>query len=132
MSKIRNWIRLVEQTQWPSHVSPHQLIDLISWGGVGRGEIPYEVVKFTEYDLQTVPIAQMKANWKLRNPKNVEAFAQRMREGEIPPPVIYDAVSEVLIDGAHRLAAAELAGLKTLPAYVGTVDHLDPEWEDIS
>ncbi len=40
-------------------------------------------------------------------------------------------VSDRLIDGAHRLAAAKLAGLKMLSAYVGTEDHLDPEWEDI-
>ncbi len=78
-----------EQTHWPSRVTPKQLIDLITWDDVGEGDVPFDMMKFTEYDLRNVPVAQMKADWKLRNPKNIEAYAQRMREDEIPPPVVY-------------------------------------------
>lgn len=68
---------------------------------------------------------------------DIQAYASRIRRGEMPPPVtvIYEKGNTdgkvrrfhgwgsyprlTILDGAHRIEAAAEAGLKTLPAYVG-------------
>lgn len=52
----------------------------------------------------------------------VRAYAERIKSGSPPPAIILSESSrgELRIsDGSHRLEAARLAGLKTIPAYIG-------------
>jgi hypothetical protein len=71
-----------------------------------------------------IPIAEIKVAWgRLRNPGNVAAFAQRLRAGEVPPPIVvwhyrstqYRFYCE---DGRHRIFAAQAAGHRFIEAKI--------------
>jgi uncharacterized ParB-like nuclease family protein len=71
-----------------------------------------------------IPINEIKVPWgKLRNPAAVAVYAQRLRRGEQAPPIsVWRFKSSqhkfYCENGAHRLAAAKLAGLKFIEAKV--------------
>jgi hypothetical protein len=71
-----------------------------------------------------VNISEIKVPWgRLRNPHAVGLFAQRLRSGEVAPPVVlwhyrstqYRFYCE---DGRHRIEAAKSIGAKTIAAKI--------------
>lgn len=72
-----------------------------------RGEIVLEVLRL---DCGT----QSRA---IINPETIDGYAEAMRDGVKFPPIIvfYDGTNYLLVDGFHRVSAAQIAGLKALP-----------------
>ena len=70
------------------------------------------------------------------DPRDIERYAQRMRQGETPPPIVllstvddwsqeggwrsrYGHPTLLILDGAHRVEAAYRADVSTLAAWIG-------------
>jgi hypothetical protein len=111
------------------HYAPEDLDD---------GDLGERIARFHTYVLQALPVSSIASGeWSPNGDAwddAVEAFAERLKAGETPPPIIYDAVDRSIIDGTHRVAAAKLAGTKTIMAYVGLVENMSDEepetWTD--
>jgi hypothetical protein len=80
--------------------------------------VPLSMIQLTENDY-----TQPQSGWA--DPENRRADAERysewMRSGQVPPPVTIverDDGALRLIDGHRRVAAAKMAGLTTIPAWV--------------
>jgi ParB/Sulfiredoxin domain len=71
-----------------------------------------------------VPISEIRPpRGKLRNPRNVQVYAQRLRSGEQAPPVMLWRMKTGLFkfyieDGDHRYLAARSIGATTIEARV--------------
>lgn len=69
-------------------------------------------------EAQVAPLAQVAETfgWDYRGPEHVQQLAQTMRTAphEIPPIVV--GQGQAFMDGRHRLLAARLVGIDTLPA----------------
>ena len=137
---MRKWInaacRLTEATNYAPTLTAYEVLQLMetihhSPEDFDTGDINHRVWKFTRYVFQQLPVADLHSPWNLDD-QRVADYATRMRQGETPPPIIYDADADVMIDGGHRLAAAQLAGLHSLPAYVGLPENIDPDWDEES
>jgi ParB-like chromosome segregation protein Spo0J len=64
------------------------------------------------------------------NPEVVASYAEAMHRGDEFPPVMLvdDGVTRYLVDGFHRLKAAEFAGATDLPANIITGTREDALW----
>ena len=136
---MRNFIRLAEAlflegTDYPSVATPDGLLRMIQDihhrpEDFENGDINHRIYKFKQYHLTELPITNLYSPWDVDATAS-DGYADRMRGGELPPPIIYDADTGIMIDGGHRLEAARLANLKSLPAYVGRTEDMNPDWDD--
>ena len=70
------------------------------------------------------PLASLRASEQV-HPDRVQALAQRIRdEGRWLAPLPIDEASGLVMDGNHRLRAAQLLGLRRLPCVL--LDYADP------
>ena len=132
---MRDFISLVESTApYPQSVTPDFLVQLMlkihyNVSDMEEGDLNFRIWKYTRYELRELPVADLHTPWRI-DPDNVSEYAERMKAGEVPPPIIWDMVDDEPIDGGHRIEAAKLAGVATLPAYVGLPENVDPDYDD--
>lgn len=122
------------QTVYPAIATPMDLLEMMklihhSSEDFDTGDINHRIWKFTQYVLQQLAVATLNSPWHLHDDLTT-GYAARLRQGETPPPIIYDAAAHEMIDGGHRLAAAQQAGLTMLSAYVGLPANIDPDWDE--
>jgi hypothetical protein len=81
-----------------------------------EGEVPHNIQRFRSYQLQQLPIDQIDLDGYGYDPDLAKDYAAMDTQ---PPPIVYDPIDRMIIDGYHRVHAALLRGAKTIPAYVG-------------
>jgi hypothetical protein len=96
---------------------------------VQNGDVNHRIWKFLRYRLVDLPVESLACSWAA-NGDIAKDYAGRIRRGEVPPAIVYDLDANEMIDGCHRLAAAKIAGLEAITAFVGTRQDIDPDWGD--
>lgn len=92
-----------------------------------EGDLDERLSEFDAYELRTVAIADLDLNeWNIDDDM-VREYADRLRNGEEAPAIVWNANINSIIDGAHRANAAHLAGRTHIQAYVGLDDDQIPE-----
>ena|ERR1051326_7993458 len=130
--KRRNVMKIFEITapapSYPASVPTDYVLELVnrihhSPEDIGDGDLGNRIWRFLRYELKQLPVKRLRQEWGL-GAADVDAYAA-MPVGTAPP-IIYDPKDRSIIDGSHRLAAAQQRGDKTILAYVGT--QPDPHW----
>lgn len=78
------------------------------------GDLGERLDKYDQYQLTSVPVSDAWRDWSVYEPEAQE-FANEKTEF---PPIVMDHEGGI-IDGAHRMRAAEIRGEHSIPAYVG-------------
>jgi hypothetical protein len=91
-----------------------------------EGPVPHHVLRFARYAEQAVRIGEIDLDGHGYDPALAAEYAA------VPaarfPRVVYDPVARTLIDGYHRAHAARLRGDDEVPALVGVIETMDPDW----
>lgn len=86
------------------------------------GDLGERIEQFSHFELSTVRIADLNLNeWQLDDDL-VDAYSEL--DGQLAPPIIYDAVNRSIIDGLHRANAAAKRGEAEIAAYIGREEFL--------
>lgn len=93
-----------------------------------NGDLLHRLGRFDAFVLTDLPLERIEMDEFHCDVRTAEEFTARLRAGEKPPPIVFDGVTDSMIDGMHRSNASSLAGRKTIRALVGTAQHLDPHW----
>lgn len=112
---------------WPKTQTSKQIIQLVT--RLHRGSLDSSTIhwlsRFDHYVLQQLPIAMLNLNEIEVDQKLVDEYAQHPTKF---PPIIYDGINELIIDGLHRANAADQLGLDLVLAYVGLPEDETPDW----
>jgi hypothetical protein len=88
-------------------------------------------------EIRTLPLALLRLDFQPEENidyETVEAFAQRLRDGERIEPVrvFFDGQTYWLNDGFHRVFTARKLGIQQIEAEVhfGTYQDMEDEWRD--
>ena len=91
-----------------------------------EGDLVDRIYWFRQYKLVELPISNIDlAEWDLDDALVTDHVAEIMRSKHTMPPIVFDPISKSIIDGTHRANAYHQLGMKTIPAYVGTVKSSD-------
>jgi hypothetical protein len=82
-----------------------------------EGEVPEHISEFTSYVLREVPIDEINVGDFSYDPKLAAEYANGSRD--TAPPIVYDVMNHLVIDGFHRVHAARLRGDQYISAYIG-------------
>lgn len=87
-----------------------------------EGDLVDRIYWFSQYKLVELPISNIDLDeWDLDDDLVTDHVAEIMRSKHTMPPIVFDPISKSIIDGTHRANAYHKLGMKTIPAYVGTV-----------
>lgn len=88
----------------------------------GEGNLSDRIFWFDEYQLTNLPIDSIDlSEWNVDDDR-VNDYVNRISKSKNKiPPIIYDPISNSIIDGSHRANAYHKLGLAYIPAYVGTI-----------
>lgn len=131
---MRRFIDLVENTAAPT-ASRDDVAELVAGihhrqEDLADGDLLHRIERFVTYVLRPLPIADLNLGEWLHDEDTSDDYAARMLRGEVPPPIVFDAVDGSIIDGTHRANAAAKAGHDAIMAYVGLPENIDPSWSD--
>lgn len=129
---MRKWIDLIESNyQWPSTISGLDLAHLIQSQDIHHtpedfldGDLDANICSFGSYRLKIIPLDQIKHDLFTTFDALFHHYAEQ--SSETAPPIIYDPIHKIAIDGNHRCKAALLRGETEILAYVGDPDTYDP------
>lgn len=88
------------------------------WDDFDDGDLERRIYAFSKFVLGKLPVDKLfrESRWNIDDSK-VDKYSKM---STVIPPIIYDRVSNEIIDGAHRVATAKKLGIKYIDAYLGT------------
>lgn len=130
---MRHLISLIESAQaWPNRISGIELSSRVQ--GLHHtpedffdGDIEHNIEAFGEYDLKIIPLSGLNPDLFSIFDDLVDDYAALDTEA---PPIIYNPIHNIIIDGNHRAKAAIKRGEETILAYVGDPSTYSPNYEE--
>jgi hypothetical protein len=92
------------------------------------GDLLHRLDKFDAFILQEIPISVISLTEFDLDEEKIEEYRLMYLDKKTYPPIVFDGISNSVIDGLHRANALARLGFETINAYVGTSEHLDPGW----
>ncbi len=114
--KIGRRIRNTNTFSWDQIDIRHNSLEELTTGGF---VLAADVKKLGPVELISVQsLHGTDSNINLKNQEWITKLSGQLKSGEVPyfKAIVYDANTNGLIDGHHRLEAVQLAGIKIIPA----------------
>lgn len=94
------------------------------------GDILERIYSFSQYDLVYMRPEQIKrGQWHVDEDRR-DNYIQQIKAGSPIPPIVIQELGRIIIDGTHRHDAASLAGVESIPVYVGRTVNAVPDEEN--
>lgn len=124
-----------ELTRYPNEVDTQFIILMVEAmdHNLAHGDLLHRISRFDAYVLENVSINELSLGEFVADPENdnyVKHLAARIKKESNYPPIVYDSITDSIIDGNHRANAVALLGHKTVRAYVGLEELADPNWDE--
>lgn len=97
-----------------------------------EGDLNHRLDRFDAFVVRAIPISSINLDEFSLDEEKVAAFKAHYLETGTYPPIVFDSISGAVIDGYHRANALAQLGLTSIESYVGTEQHLDPSWCELS
>lgn len=95
-----------------------------------EGDLLHRLNRFNFFVKGNVPISSIDLEEFSIDEDKVLEFMDLIRADSPTPPVVFDSVSNSMIDGFHRSVAHARLGLTSISAYVGLAEHMDVDWRE--
>lgn len=95
---------------------------------IKQGDLLRRLDRFDFFVRGTVPISSINLKEFFIDEGKVYKFVALIRANSPTPPIVFDSVSNSIIDGFHRSVAHARLGLKSIDAYMGLAEHMDFYW----
>lgn len=93
-----------------------------------EGDLFHRLDRFNIFVKQPIQVSDIDLEEFDLCEETVTEFMEMYRATGTYPPVVFDAVSNSMIDGLHRANALSRLGLTQINALVGVQQHVDPNW----
>lgn len=114
---VKKWYNRFPETIDPYEIQQNIIGDHIR--DFEEGDIADRLFKFKVYKKQIVALNKIRGGqWNI-NEQKVARFKNRILNGEIPFPVVYNKRRASIIDGSHRYEAFKELGFKQIVCYIG-------------
>lgn len=123
---VQNYPKVMTADQMADYVGErhHTPEDLES------GDILERIYSFSQYDLVYMRPEQIKrGQWHVDEDRR-DDYIRQIKSGSPIPPIVIQELGRILIDGTHRHDAAVLAGVESIPVYVGRTVNAVPDDEN--
>lgn len=121
-----------DAVQWPATVDADLLCDEVrEWHHTPEdfidGDIEHNILSFGKYDLKNIEVASLLLGRVSIADELVADYAARETAA---PPIVYNPIHNIIIDGNHRAEAAAARGDHDILAYVGDPATYDPSQDE--
>lgn len=92
------------------------------------GDLFHRLDRFNIFVKQSIQLSDIDLKEFDLCEETVLEFMEMYRATGTYPPIVFDAVSQSMIDGLHRANALARLGLTQIDSLVGVQQHVDPNW----
>lgn len=94
-----------------------------------EGDLLHRLDQFNAYIRKSIPVEQINLNEFALCEEVVTEYMDLYMSTQTYPPLVFNAISNSMIDGLHRANALARLGLTQIDCYVGTAQTADPFWQ---
>lgn len=93
-----------------------------------EGDLLNRLDRFSGYVRMELPLSMVRLGQFALADDLVDQYAQQYQQSGAGPAVVFDSIDGSMIDGSHRANALHKLGFKTIDAYIGLPQFLNPNW----